>query len=122
MGANNQQNFRKYAEVISDQQAQASKMAMTPEKNSSTNAERARIHDLHAGRANWRDFGPFLSDRQWGTVREDYSADGSAWTYFSHDEARSRAYRWGEDGIAGFCDQKQLLCLSLALWSVVEWC
>ncbi|MEY4787681.1 MAG: hypothetical protein RL692_1575, partial [Planctomycetota bacterium] len=93
-------------------------MAMTPEKNSaSTNAEQARITDLHAGRAKWRDFGPFLSDRQWGTVREDYSADGSAWNYFPHDEARSRAYRWGEDGIAGFCDQKQLLCLSLALWN-----
>ena len=93
-------------------------MAMTPETNSApTNAEQSRITDLHAGRAKWRDFGPFLSDRQWGTVREDYSADGSAWNYFPHDEARSRAYRWGEDGIAGFCDQKQLLCLSLALWN-----
>ncbi len=80
-------------------------------------AEQTRLDDLHAGRAAWRRFGPFLSDRQWGTVREDYSPDGSAWEYFTHDQARSRAYRWGEDGIAGFCDNEQLLCLSLALWN-----
>ena len=85
--------------------------------NISPNAEQARIDDLHAGRTPWRCFGPFLSDRQWGTVREDYSKDGSAWTYFPHDQARSRVYRWGEDGLAGFCDQEQLLCLSLALWN-----
>ena len=65
----------------------------------------------------WRLFGPYLSDRQWGTVREDYSPGGTAWEYFPHDHARSRAYRWGEDGIAGLSDDKQQLCLSLALWN-----
>ncbi len=67
--------------------------------------------------ASWRRFGPYLSERQWGTVREDYSADGSAWEYFPHDHARSRAYRWGEDGIGGFCDDQQFLCLGVALWN-----
>ena len=61
--------------------------------------------------------GPYLSERQWGTVREDYSPDGDAWTYLPHDHARSRAYRWGEDGLAGFCDIEQRLCLALALWN-----
>jgi hypothetical protein len=65
----------------------------------------------------WRAWGPYLSERQWGTVREDYSPHGTAWDYFPHDHARSRAYRWGEDGIAGFSDQEQRLCLSLALWN-----
>ncbi len=65
----------------------------------------------------WRLWGPYLSERQWGTVREDYSTDGSAWSYFPHDHARSRAYRWGEDGLAGFSDQEQRLCLGLALWN-----
>jgi hypothetical protein len=65
----------------------------------------------------WRRWGPYLSERQWGTVREDYSAGGDAWSYFTHDHARSRAYRWGEDGLAGVSDDKQRLCLSLALWN-----
>ena len=65
----------------------------------------------------WQHWGPYLSDRQWGTVREDYSADGSAWEYFPHDHARARAYRWGEDGIAGISDLKQNLCFALALWN-----
>src|SRR5262249_30927849 len=65
----------------------------------------------------WKKWGPYLSERQWGTVREDYSADGDAWNYFSHDQARSRAYRWGEDGLAGVCDDHQVLCLALALWN-----
>ena len=65
----------------------------------------------------WRKWGPYLSERQWGTVREDYSADGNAWDYFPHEHARSRAYRWGEDGIAGYSDNHQRLCLSLALWN-----
>ncbi|MCE9619783.1 MAG: glucosidase [Planctomycetes bacterium] len=65
----------------------------------------------------WRKWGPWVSDRQWGTVREDYSADGNAWDYFPHDHARSRAYRWGEDGLAGFCDDKQRLCLGIGLWN-----
>ena len=68
-------------------------------------------------RARWKLWGPYLSERQWGTVREDYSPDGDAWDYFPHDHARSRAYRWGEDGLAGFCDDQQRLCLALALWN-----
>jgi hypothetical protein len=70
-----------------------------------------------AGSADWRLWGPYLSERQWGTVREDYSAGGTAWDYFPHDHARSRAYRWGEDGIAGISDAQQRLCVSLALWN-----
>ena len=65
----------------------------------------------------WRRFGPYLSERQWGTVREDYSSDGTAWEYLPHDHARSRAYRWGEDGIAGISDIHQHLCFALALWN-----
>jgi hypothetical protein len=65
----------------------------------------------------WHTWGPYLSDRQWGTVREDYSADGNAWDYFPHDQARSRAYRWGEDGIGGICDEAQRLCFALAFWN-----
>ncbi len=80
-------------------------------------AEKQRVLAQGNGEAAWRLWGPYLSERQWGTVREDYSADGKAWDYFSHDQARSRAYRWGEDGIAGFCDDKQRLCLGLALWN-----
>jgi hypothetical protein len=63
---------------------------------------------------NNKEWGPYLSERQWGTVREDYSANGDAWNYFPHDHARSRAYRWGEDGLAGICDQEQRLCFALA--------
>jgi hypothetical protein len=77
--------------------------------------EGARLHG--AQRAQWRRWGPYLSERQWGTVREDYSEQGTAWEYFPHDHARSRAYRWGEDGIAGFGDDKLHWCLSLALWN-----
>ncbi|MFM7809289.1 MAG: glucosidase, partial [Planctomycetota bacterium] len=65
----------------------------------------------------WRRWGPWLSDRQWGTVREDYSADGDSWKYLTHDMARSRAFRWGEDGLAGFCDDRQRLCMGIALWN-----
>jgi hypothetical protein len=65
----------------------------------------------------WRKWGPYLSERQWGTVREDYSPHGNAWEYLPHDHARSRAYRWGEDGIAGFSDHHQRLCLAFALWN-----
>ena len=70
-----------------------------------------------ARRASGTGGGPYVSERQWGTVREDYSADGEAWDYLPHDHARSRAYRWGEDGLAGFCDVEQRLCLGLALWN-----
>src|SRR6185295_12978922 len=66
---------------------------------------------------HWNRWGPFVAERAWGTVREDYSADGDAWSYFSHDQARSRAYRWNEDGLAGICDRHQYLCFALALWN-----
>src|SRR5512135_753807 len=81
------------------------------------NAEQTRLKEAHGEGVPWRKWGPYLSERQWGTVREDYSESGDAWNYFSHDQARSRAYRWGEDGIAGISDQKQRLCLALALWN-----
>jgi hypothetical protein len=80
-------------------------------------AEHVRLRECKAGVKPWKQWGPYLSERQWGTVREDYSPDGDAWNYFTHDHARSKAYRWGEDGIAGFSDNKQLLCFALALWN-----
>ena len=80
-------------------------------------AEQRRIEESRTGAKDWRRWGPYLSERQWGTVREDYSPYGTAWDYFTHDQARSRAYRWGEDGLAGFSDNRQFLCLSLALWN-----
>lgn len=80
-------------------------------------AEQRRLQEARAKKLPWYKWGPYLSERQWGTVREDYSADGDAWSYFPHDHARSRAYRWGEDGIAGISDDSQRLCLSLALWN-----
>jgi hypothetical protein len=80
-------------------------------------AEEERLAQARAGTADWRRWGPYLSERQWGTVREDYSPNGTAWDYFPHDHARSRAYRWGEDGIAGICDDQQHLCFSIALWN-----
>jgi hypothetical protein len=79
--------------------------------------EQQRLEETYAGRAPWRKWGPYLSERQWGTVREDYSDSGDAWNYLSHDQARSRAYRWGEDGLAGISDDHQLLCFALALWN-----
>jgi hypothetical protein len=79
--------------------------------------EALRLREASAFNSPWRRFGPYLSERQWGTVREDYSEHGTAWEYFPHDHARSRAYRWGEDGLAGYSDHRQRLCLSLALWN-----
>jgi hypothetical protein len=79
--------------------------------------ETARLEVARVAKTPWRKWGPYLSERQWGTVREDYSADGNAWDYFTHDMARSRAYHWGEDGLAGISDEKQLLCFSVALWN-----
>ena len=81
------------------------------------NIERERLLANVPGHDGWQHWGPYLSERQWGTVREDYSPGGTAWEYFPHDHARSRAYRWGEDGIAGISDAEQLVCLSLALWN-----
>ena len=80
-------------------------------------AERERLREDSSRRANWKRWGPYLSERQWGTVREDYSPDGSAWDYFPHDHARSRAYRWGEDGLLGITDRECRLCFALALWN-----
>jgi hypothetical protein len=80
------------------------------------NAEARRLAEARKGTA-WRKWGPYLSERQWGTVREDYSETGDAWSYFSHDQARSRAYHWGEDGLAGISDEKQRLCFALGLWN-----
>src|SRR6202046_1351067 len=80
-------------------------------------AEQKRLNDAREAQIPWKKWGPYLSERQWGTVREDYSEDGDAWNYFTHDQARSRAYRWGEDGIAGISDERQRLCLALALWN-----
>ena len=80
-------------------------------------AEQTRLKEADTGQVHWRKWGPYLSERQWGTVREDYSPDGSAWDHFPHEMARSRAYRWGEDGLAGLCDDQQRLCLSVALWN-----
>ncbi|MDF5719838.1 MAG: glucosidase [Rhizonema sp. PD37] len=81
------------------------------------NTEQVRLQQDHDRKAYWRRWGPYLSERQWGTVREDYSADGSAWEFFPHDHARSRAYRWGEDGILGISDNHQRLCFALTLWN-----
>jgi Mannosylglycerate hydrolase MGH1-like glycoside hydrolase domain len=80
-------------------------------------AEEKRLEEARAGAAPWRRWGPYLSERQWGTVREDYSPEGAAWKYLTHDQSRSRAYRWGEDGIAGISDDRQNLCFALALWN-----
>ena len=86
-------------------------------KGNPINQETARLRESDAGKVNWKQWGPYLSERQWGTVREDYSENGNAWDYFTHDQARSRAYHWGEDGLAGISDDKQLLCFALALWN-----
>jgi hypothetical protein len=79
--------------------------------------EQKRLNDERENGIPWKKWGPYLSERQWGTVREDYSKDGNAWDYFSHDQSRSRAYRWGEDGLAGISDDKQQLCFAIALWN-----
>jgi len=94
---------------------------MNPEQSASLNymqvTEQKRLNDAREQGIPWKKWGPYLSERQWGTVREDYSSDGNAWDYFSHDQSRSRAYRWGEDGLAGLCDDKQQLCFAVALWN-----
>jgi hypothetical protein len=82
--------------------------------------ESRRLEQARTEGVPWRKWGPYLSERQWGTVREDYSESGDAWSYFSHDQARSRAYQWGEDGLAGVSDDQQLLCFALALWNGVD--
>jgi hypothetical protein len=82
-----------------------------------SNPETVRLQEARTSKTPWRKWGPYLSERQWGTVREDYSQDGNAWDYFNHDQARSRAYHWGEDGLAGISDEKQLLCFSVGVWN-----
>ena len=97
---------------------------MEPEQESPRTAEHARLAEA-TGRADddlfsanpWYEWGPYLSERAWGTVREDYSDSGDAWSYFPHDHARSRAYRWNEDGMAGISDIRHDLCLALSLWN-----
>src|SRR3954462_12643397 len=79
--------------------------------------EQGRLNDARDAGIPWKKWGPYLSERQWGTVREDYSDNGEAWAYFTHDQSRSRAYRWGEDGLAGISDDQQRLCFALALWN-----
>ena len=86
-------------------------------KNTKKTTEQKRLEEAREQKAPWKKWGPYLSERQWGTVREDYSENGDAWKYFTHDHARSRAYRWGEDGLAGLSDEKQRLCFALALWN-----
>src|SRR6476661_3860149 len=81
------------------------------------NAEKRRLEENNSRQRRWHLWGPYLSERQWGTVREDYSSNGDAWNFLPHDHARSKAYRWGEDGIAGLCDRYQLLVFALALWN-----
>jgi hypothetical protein len=95
----------------------ANLLARTQEVAMKDNVERKRLEEAHNQKMPWRKWGPYLSERQWGTVREDYSETGDAWSYFSHDQARSRAYRWGEDGLAGISDDRQHLCFALALWN-----
>ncbi len=89
---------------------------MKPEASNLT-AEEERLEQARERKAHWKRWGPYLSERAWGTVREDYSPNGDAWEYFPHDHARSRAYRWNEDGLAGICDRHQMICFALALWN-----
>jgi len=81
------------------------------------NKERQRLNDAVKNKINWKKWGPYLTDRQWGTIREDYSPYGNAWEYVPHDEARSKAFRWGEEGIGGISDDQQIICFALGLWN-----
>src|SRR5262249_21342361 len=88
-----------------------------PDTSDEIDRERERVREIRDDLSGWRRWGPYLSDRSWGSVREDYSEDGNAWMYLSYDKARAKAYRWGEDGIAGICDRYQLLCFAPAFWN-----
>src|SRR6516162_6769123 len=90
---------------------------MQTQQSNDSGMEQSRLQEDREGRAAWKKWGPYLSERQWGTVREDYSPNGDAWDYFTHDQAQFRAYRWGEDGLAGISDDRQLLCFAVALWN-----
>src|SRR6516162_6069378 len=91
--------------------------AAATSNTASLTAEAVRLEESRQRTRHWKRWGPYLSERAWGSVREDYSPGGTAWEYFPHEHARSRAYRWNEDGLAGFSDLKQRLCLGLALWN-----
>src|SRR5271165_2509096 len=82
--------------------------------------EDRRLEEARTRKSHWKRWGPYLAERQWGTVREDYSPNGTAWEYFPHDHARSRAYRWGEDGLLGISDDQQRLCFALVLWNETD--
>jgi hypothetical protein len=121
---NGREAERKGAEHGASKQLSFFQNCRTTMSLQSTERERLAEHDRHkpgqrgaVSEVDWKCWGPYVSDRAWGTVREDYSSDGSAWEYFPHDHARSRAYRWSEDGIGGQCDRNQRLCLALALWN-----
>ena len=102
---------------LTEQDINKSKVAKDSAFSNPGAAEQKRLISAREQAVPWKKWGPYLSERQWGTVREDYSEGGDAWNYFTHDQARSRAYRWGEDGIAGLCDENQILCFALALWN-----
>src|SRR6059036_2583172 len=89
----------------------------SPRRETAMTAEHRRLEEARTQDVPWKKWGPYLSERQWGTGREDYSEDGDAWNYFTHDQARSRAYRWGEDCLAGISDDQQRLCFALTLWN-----
>src|SRR4026209_2999413 len=90
---------------------------MADSKHQTSTPEHERLRQTLNGKVNWKQWGPYLAERAWGTVREDYSANGDAWNYFPHDHARSRVFRWNEDGIGGISDFKQRLCLAFAFWN-----
>ncbi len=90
---------------------------LTPVPAFSAGIEAERLAQAERRETHWMRWGPYLSDRAWGTVREDYSPHGTAWEFLSHDHARSKAYRWNEDGILGLCDRHQLICFALTLWN-----
>src|SRR5436309_6084138 len=100
-----------------DNPASMKRNATTTTSSAQVTPEHRRLLEHRAGEKNWKHWGPFLAERAWGTVREDYSADGNAWEFLPHDHARSKAYRWNEDGLAGICDEDQILCFALALWN-----
>src|SRR5438445_12290224 len=97
--------------------SQPNKISESCERDHSMNAEQKRLEESRDRKSHWKRWGPYLSERQWGTVREDYSEHGTAWDFFPHDHARSRTYRWGEDGIMGISDRRQLVCFALAMWN-----
>ncbi len=106
--------------ILVESPGRAETAGVSPSPATAPTPEHRRLEQARTGELHWKAWGPYLSERQWGTVREDYSGGGDAWDYFSHDQSRSRAYRWGEDGIAGICDERQRLCLALALWNGVD--